>query len=140
MFQDDVSVLSILLHEAGPVRTGTRCACCMLDKASTLAHRLLECPTPGDKEDAGAASLIVMDMGMHVFHDLPEPKQLFQILVPGLEERARMLPKLSTAEQLSPGEQLCGAAHVSTHSVAVVKHAVSLITIALDGQGPRVIH
>ena len=50
-----------------------------------------------------------MDMGMHVFHDLPEPKQLFQILVPGLEERARMLPKLSTAEQLSPGEQVCGA-------------------------------
>ena len=46
-----------------------------------------------------------MDMGTHVFHDLPEPKQLFQILVPGLEERARMLPKLSTAEQLSPGKQ-----------------------------------
>ena len=55
-----------------------------------------------------------MDMGTHVFHDLPEPKQLFQILVPGLEERARMLPKLSTAEQLSPGKQLCGAAKPDT--------------------------
>ena len=46
---------------------------------------------------------MVMDMGTHVFKDLPEPKQLYQALAPGLEERARVVPPLSTSEQLSPG-------------------------------------
>ena len=44
-------------------------------------------------------------MGTHVFKDLPEPKQLYQALAPGLEERARVVPPLSTSEQLSPGGQ-----------------------------------
>ena len=44
-----------------------------------------------------------MDMGTHVFKDLPEPKQLYQALAPGLEERARVVPPLSTSEQLTPG-------------------------------------
>eukprot|EP00891_Asterochloris_glomerata_P005056 jgi/Astpho2/5056/fgenesh1_pg.00071_%23_35_t len=57
-----------------------------------------------DKDEAATTgSLVVMDMGTHVFKDLPEPKQLYQVLAPGLEERARVVPPLSTSEQLSPG-------------------------------------
>eukprot|EP00891_Asterochloris_glomerata_P003362 jgi/Astpho2/3362/Aster-04706 len=91
----------------------------------------------GDKDDAGAGSLIVMDMGMHVFHDLPEPKQLFQILVPGLEERARMLPKLSTAEQLSPGYLDAPAAASAPLSPSAKLEAglpsVTIVFCSLDG-------
>ena len=57
-----------------------------------------------DKDEAATTgSLVVMDMGTHVFKDLPEPNQLYQVLAPGLEERARVVPPLSTSEQLSPG-------------------------------------
>lgn len=50
-----------------------------------------------------AHSLMVMDMGQHVVQDLAQPLTLHQILVPGLEDRARAFPLLSTARQLSPG-------------------------------------
>ena len=50
-----------------------------------------------------AHSLMVMDMGQHVVQDLAQPLTLHQILVPGLEDRARAFPPLSTARQLSPG-------------------------------------
>jgi len=49
-------------------------------------------------------SLMVMDMGQHVVQDYAQPLTLHQILVPGLEDRARTFPCLSTAKQLSPGE------------------------------------
>ncbi|KAK9818038.1 hypothetical protein WJX72_006076 [[Myrmecia] bisecta] len=57
----------------------------------------------GDAEAAQQSSLMVMDMGTHVLKELEEPTQLHQILVPGLEERARMQPAISTVEQLAPG-------------------------------------
>ena len=47
---------------------------------------------------------MVMDMGQHVVQDYAQPLTLHQILVPGLEDRARTFPGLSTAKQLSPGE------------------------------------
>ena len=40
----------------------------------------------------------------HCFKDWPEPQKLVQLMVPGLEERARMFSPLSTLSQLSPGE------------------------------------
>ena len=49
-------------------------------------------------------SLMVMDMGQHVVQDYAQPLTLHQIMVPGLEDRARTFPALSTAKQLSPGE------------------------------------
>jgi len=49
-------------------------------------------------------SLMVMDMGQHMVQDYAQPLTLHQILVPGLEDRARTFPRLSTAKQLSPGE------------------------------------
>ena len=48
---------------------------------------------------------MVMDMGQHVVQDYAQPLTLHQILVPGLEDRARAFPRLSTAKQLSPGER-----------------------------------
>ena len=39
----------------------------------------------------------------HCFKDWPEPQKLVQLMVPGLEERARMFSPLSTLSQLSPG-------------------------------------
>ncbi|DBA80596.1 TPA: hypothetical protein ACH3X1_007856 [Trebouxia sp. C0004] len=48
-------------------------------------------------------SLMVMDMGQHVVQDYAQPLTLHQILVPGLEDRARTFPRLSTTKQLSPG-------------------------------------
>ncbi|DBB03032.1 TPA: hypothetical protein ACH3X1_013430 [Trebouxia sp. C0004] len=44
-----------------------------------------------------------MDMGQHVVQDYAQPLTLHQIMVPGLEDRARTFPALSTAKQLSPG-------------------------------------
>ena len=47
---------------------------------------------------------MVMDMGQHVVQDYAQPLTLHQIMVP-VEDRARTFPALSTAKQLSPGEQ-----------------------------------
>ena len=46
---------------------------------------------------------MVMDMGQHVVQDYAQPLSLHQVMVPGLEDRARAFPSLSTARQLSPG-------------------------------------
>lgn len=46
---------------------------------------------------------MVMDMGQHVVHDYDQPLTLHQVMVPGLEDRARSFPALTTARQLSPG-------------------------------------
>lgn len=48
---------------------------------------------------------MVMDMGQHVVQDYAQPLTLHQVMVPGLEDRARTFPNLSTAKQLSPGVQ-----------------------------------
>ena len=49
-------------------------------------------------------SLMVMDMGQHVVHEYAQPLTLYQVMLPGLEDRA--FPNLSTAGQLSPGEHM----------------------------------
>ena len=46
---------------------------------------------------------MVIDMGQHVVQDYAQPLTLNQIMVPGLEDRARTFPCLSSAKQLSPG-------------------------------------
>ena len=49
---------------------------------------------------------MVMDCGQHMLKGWPEPQKVHSILVPGLEERARMLGPLSTFNQISPGASL----------------------------------
>ena len=43
-------------------------------------------------------------MGLHMLDGLPGPMQLYQLAVPGLEERVRVLPTLQTREQLGAGQ------------------------------------
>jgi hypothetical protein len=43
----------------------------------------------------------------HCFKDWADPQKVIQVLVPGLEERARMFIPLSTLNQLSPGDASC---------------------------------
>ncbi|KAL3145789.1 hypothetical protein ABBQ38_015166 [Trebouxia sp. C0009 RCD-2024] len=80
----------------------------------TMPKRLPVCSasaallSAGSTPTAGPASqdshsLMVMDMGQHVVHDYDQPLTLHQIMVPGLEDRARSFPPLATARQLSPG-------------------------------------
>ena len=49
------------------------------------------------------SGLMVMDMGQHVVQDYPQPMSLHQVLLPGLEDRARAFPPLTSARQLAPG-------------------------------------
>ena len=56
-----------------------------------------------DPKSLESHSLMVMDMGQHVVQDLAQPLTLHQVLVPGLEDRARAFPPLATAQQISPG-------------------------------------
>lgn len=58
---------------------------------------------PAGKSGSGEASLIVMDMGQHIIKHWPEPQLLHQVLVPGLEDRARLMPELATLEQVAAG-------------------------------------
>jgi len=56
-----------------------------------------------EKQAEGTESLIFMDMGQHAIKDWPEPQLLYQVLIPGLEDRARLTPELNTFEQISTG-------------------------------------
>ena len=47
---------------------------------------------------------MVMDMGLHAIPTLVEPQQIIQILIPGVEERARHLPPLTSTNRLMPGQ------------------------------------
>lgn len=49
---------------------------------------------------------MVMDMGLHAIPTLVEPQQIIQVLIPGVEERARHLPPLMSSSRLMPGEFL----------------------------------
>ncbi len=49
---------------------------------------------------------MVMDMGLHAIPTLVEPQQIIQVLIPGVEERARHLPPLMSSSRLMPGEYL----------------------------------
>lgn len=46
---------------------------------------------------------MVMDMGLHAIPTLVEPQQIIQVLIPGVEERARHLPPLTSSGRLTPG-------------------------------------
>lgn len=46
---------------------------------------------------------MVMDMGLHAIPTLVEPQQMVQVLIPGVEERARHLPPLASFGRLMPG-------------------------------------
>ena len=46
---------------------------------------------------------MVMDMGLHAIPTLVEPQQMIQVLIPGVEERARHLPPLASFGRLMPG-------------------------------------
>ena len=46
---------------------------------------------------------MVMDMGLHAIPTLVEPQQIIQVLIPGVEERARHLPPLTSSSRLMPG-------------------------------------
>ncbi|DBB15937.1 TPA: hypothetical protein ACH3X3_003311 [Trebouxia sp. C0006] len=75
--------------------------------SATAQHLSFAAPKP-QKDDSAqkeleSRSLMVMDMGQHVVQDYAQPLTLHQIMVSGLEDRARTFPALSTAKQLSPG-------------------------------------
>ena len=56
-----------------------------------------------------------MDMGQHAIENWPEPQLLTQVLIPGLEDRARLTPELNTFEQTSTGAlRLCFTIHIHT--------------------------
>ncbi len=46
---------------------------------------------------------LLMHMGLHILDSLPSPTQLYQLILPGMEERARFFPAIRTREQLSAG-------------------------------------
>ena len=50
----------------------------------------------------GMEAMMVLDMGTHTLRHLPGQHLLVQLLVPGLEERARILPALVSAHS-TPG-------------------------------------
>ena len=52
----------------------------------------------------GVENVIFMDMGQHAISDWLEPQLLHQVLVPGLEDRARLTPDLNTFEQITTGK------------------------------------
>ena len=58
---------------------------------------------------------MVMEMGQHALKTWPEPLQLYQVLVPGLEDRALLFPNLTTFEQITPGPPLPGHLRATTH-------------------------
>ena len=70
--------------------------------ASSQSQINEDCVTGIDQE--GHNQVIIMDMGQHAIQDSPEPKQLYQVLVPGLEDRARLCPEIMTYEQITTGD------------------------------------
>ena len=74
----------------------------------------------------------MMDMGQHAIQDLPEPKQLYQVLVPGLEDRARICPEIITFEQITTGASTSSAVpvHLMMSPHCLVEPAGSQITQA----------
>ena len=65
---------------------------------------------------------MVMDCGQHLLKGWPEPQKVHSILVPGLEERARMLGPLSTFNQISPGTAFTLSAHPCNELLLPAKH------------------
>lgn len=66
----------------------------------------------GSEPDISREGVMVMDMGLHAIPTLVEPQQMIQVLVPGVEERARHLPPLATFGRLMPGTPFCMLPHL----------------------------
>ncbi len=75
---------------------------------------------PSVQKGQESSSLMVMDMGQHVVQDYAQPLTLHQVMVPGLEDRARAFPRLSTARQLSPGTTGSSSLELPQTRIAVV--------------------
>ena len=60
-------------------------------------------PDTGSEPDISREGVMVMDMGLHAIPTLVEPQQMIQVLIPGVEERARHLPPLASFGRLMPG-------------------------------------
>ncbi|DBA75610.1 TPA: hypothetical protein ACH3X2_009160 [Trebouxia sp. C0005] len=111
--------------------------------SATAQHLSFAAPKAQKDESAQkgleSRSLTVMDMGQHVVQDYAQPLTLHQILVPGLEDRARTFPRLSTAKQLSPGYFDAPAAKQAALGAAWgqgIKTELPLVTLvfsAVDG-------
>jgi len=65
----------------------------------------------GSEPDNTREGVMVMDMGLHAIPTLVEPQQIIQVLIPGVEERARHLPPLMSSSRLMPGESLAHSYH-----------------------------
>ncbi len=65
----------------------------------------------GSEPDNTREGVMVMDMGLHAIPTLVEPQQIIQVLIPGVEERARHLPPLMSSSRLMPGESLAHSCH-----------------------------
>ena len=48
-------------------------------------------------------SIVVIDMGLHELPDWEMPEQVLQLTVPGLLERAALLPDLQSCNHVGPG-------------------------------------
>lgn len=64
-----------------------------------------------------------MDMGQHAIQDWPEPQLLHQVLVPGLEDRARLISSLATCEQITAGNLSLTCHPVICRALIQSKHA-----------------
>ena len=56
-----------------------------------------------DMRKGGTENVILMDMGQHAIKEWPEPQLLHQVLIPGLEDRARLASGINTFEQITTG-------------------------------------
>ncbi len=65
-----------------------------------------QCFCDADIRKGGTENVILMDMGQHAIREWPEPQLLHQVLIPGLEDRARLIPDINTFEQITTGGHL----------------------------------
>ncbi|KAK9829912.1 hypothetical protein WJX72_008611 [[Myrmecia] bisecta] len=94
----------------------------------------------GDKLGSSDEAIQFVDMGKHILQSISEPQQLFQILVPGLEERARFYESLGSVQCLTPGYFDAPAARDAPlravplpRKVASKLSAVTLVYCTVDG-------
>ena len=76
-----------------------------------------------DTGRSGGENVILMDMGQHAIKEWPEPQLLYQVLVPGLEDRARLAPEINTFEQITtgaPADPMLGHALFVTYGQSVM--------------------
>ncbi|KAK9833200.1 hypothetical protein WJX74_009948 [Apatococcus lobatus] len=60
-------------------------------------------PTLGRQHPKPSHTIVVIDMGLHELPDWEMPEQVLQLTVPGLVERAAILPNLQSCNHVGPG-------------------------------------